>query len=244
MSDPFTALRDAVRGALAAEWDSLRSGVHQPRAGSAEVIRRRAERLTELRQLMALALPAGIRAGFRGETVEARLNELGLAVEALTRWERGMERRDPVGVAYLDGPAVEWQQTESLDDQAEAHLAALAELVEAKLAAVMNVAVAAIQAPSPPPPKPRWDAERRELYFGGALCKKFRQPAKNQEPILQSFEEEGWPSRIDDPLPGDPEADTRQRLADAVRALNAKNAAILFELDGTSEGILWSPKAP
>ncbi len=88
--------------------------------------------------------------------------------------------------------------------------------------------------------KPRWDKARRELSWGEEVCKRFRQPAKNQTLILDAFEEEGWPSRIDDPLPGDSEIDTRQRLANAVRALNA-NPCIQFELDGTSQGILWKP---
>jgi hypothetical protein len=97
-----------------------------------------------------------------------------------------------------------------------------------------------------PPPtnltlKPSWDSERRELSYDGVVCKKYRQQARNQECILQVFEEAGWPSRIDDPLPGG-HADPLQRLANAIRGLNA-NSAIRFERDGTTEGILWKPKA-
>jgi hypothetical protein len=89
------------------------------------------------------------------------------------------------------------------------------------------------------PLKPRWDQDRRELWFGGCLCKRYRQPAKNQETILAAFEEDGWPARIDDPLPGTAEGDPGQRLADAVRALNENKGCIDFEKDGTSAGVLW-----
>jgi hypothetical protein len=96
--------------------------------------------------------------------------------------------------------------------------------------------------PSPPDqaaPKPRWDSERRELWYGDTFCKHFRQPAKNQEPILASFEEQGWPKRIDDPITPKGQDSNRQAVADAVYALN-KNDYLHFELDGTKEGILWS----
>jgi hypothetical protein len=89
--------------------------------------------------------------------------------------------------------------------------------------------------------RPRWDASRRELWFGGERCKRFRQPTKTQELILSAFEKEGWPDRIDDPLPAGPDDDPRQRLSDAVRKLN-NNRYLRFELDGTSEGILWRPE--
>lgn len=90
--------------------------------------------------------------------------------------------------------------------------------------------------------KPRWDAQRGEFWFGGRLCKRFRQQAQNQRLVLAAFEEECWPNRIDDPLPPDPEVDHRQRLADTVRRLN-DNPLIRFELDGTGEGILYAARA-
>ncbi|MEO1525736.1 MAG: hypothetical protein AAFX06_09880, partial [Planctomycetota bacterium] len=49
--------------------------------------------------------------------------------------------------------------------------------------------------------KPCWNAERHELTYEGAVVKRYRWPAINQERILQVFEEESWPARIDDPLP-------------------------------------------
>jgi hypothetical protein len=86
---------------------------------------------------------------------------------------------------------------------------------------------------------PQWNAERRELSFRSKIVKTYRQPAKNQEAILDAFQVENWPARIDDPLPFTKDGDARQRLADAVLALN-KNGAILFELDG-KQRVIWKP---
>ena len=49
--------------------------------------------------------------------------------------------------------------------------------------------------------KPHWEPTQRELRLGDRIVKRFRVPARNQELILKSFEEEGWPAHIDDPLP-------------------------------------------
>lgn len=92
------------------------------------------------------------------------------------------------------------------------------------------------------PLKPSWDGERRELSFAGEICKAFKQPAPNQTRILETFEESGWPARIDDPISPLPGSVQRQRLADAVRGLK-KNGVIHFELDGTGEGVVWDPPA-
>jgi hypothetical protein len=83
-------------------------------------------------------------------------------------------------------------------------------------------------------PTPRWDADRRELWFGETLCKRYRRPAIHQEKILATFQEDNWPARIDDPLP--PGA-LRQCLDSINSAL--KGSPLIFEGDGTGCGILW-----
>jgi hypothetical protein len=88
---------------------------------------------------------------------------------------------------------------------------------------------------------PRWDKSRRELWLGDQLCKKFRRPAENQESILNVFEEEGWPSRIDDPIPRSSRDTTSQPTGDACYYLS-KNSPIKFERDGKGQGVLWSLK--
>lgn len=88
---------------------------------------------------------------------------------------------------------------------------------------------------------PSWDPQRRELRVGHLLVKRFRQPAGNQELILIAFEEEGWPWRIDDPLPTLHGQDPRVRLHDAIKCLNRNQVHRLlrFRGDGTGEGVTW-----
>jgi hypothetical protein len=91
---------------------------------------------------------------------------------------------------------------------------------------------------------PKWDGQRRELRWAGVLVKRFRRPAGNQEIILASFEEEGWPPHLDNPLPPLPNTVDRQRLHDAIRRLNhgQDHRLIHFHADGTGQGICWEPR--
>src|SRR5205823_8333838 len=90
-------------------------------------------------------------------------------------------------------------------------------------------------------PLPRWDSECRELWLGDVLVKQFRVPAPNQESILNAFQEEGWPRRIDDPLTPQHNQDPKCRLHDAIDRLNRsqKKRLIRFRGDGKGEGVLW-----
>ena len=95
---------------------------------------------------------------------------------------------------------------------------------------------------SPPEPLlPHWDADRRELILATRAVKRFPQPSPNQERILAAFEEEGWPCRIDDPLPRKPGSDSHRRLQTAIKCLNhhQEHPLIRFAGDGTGEGIRW-----
>ncbi len=89
---------------------------------------------------------------------------------------------------------------------------------------------------------PRWDAERKELRLGKHLVKVFKWPSPNQETILAVFEEEGWPAKIDDPLPIAPEQDPKRRLHDTIKCLNRNHKLdlIRFRGDGTGEGVIWT----
>jgi hypothetical protein len=85
-------------------------------------------------------------------------------------------------------------------------------------------------------PKPRWEKRHKKLSNGGRGSILFTRPAPNQELILDSFEEAGWPDRIDDPLdPG--------KLADTIKDLQAScrkaKSPITFERDGKGKGIVW-----
>jgi hypothetical protein len=88
---------------------------------------------------------------------------------------------------------------------------------------------------------PKWDRDRRELRIGSKVVKVFKLPSPMQEAILMAFEEEHWPPRIDDPLPGHPDYPPKRRLHDTIKSLNRnqKNCLIRFMGDGTGEGIRW-----
>jgi hypothetical protein len=80
-------------------------------------------------------------------------------------------------------------------------------------------AKAATLAAAGPPPLPQWDKERQELRLGQLVVKQSKVPAPNQEMILASFQE-GWPPRIDDPLPPQADQDSKRRLHDTIITLN------------------------
>ncbi len=93
---------------------------------------------------------------------------------------------------------------------------------------------------------PVWDDQRHELRVGQVLVKRFKWRATNQEAVLSAFEEDGWPARIDDPLPPIADTDPKRRLSDTIKCLNRKqqNALVRFSGDGTGEGVLWDLVSP
>lgn len=95
-------------------------------------------------------------------------------------------------------------------------------------------------------PTVSWDADTRRLCVNGQVVKRFKWPAANQEIVLNAFQEEGWPERIDDPLPPQPDQNPKRRLSDTIKCLNRKqtNHLIHFHGDGTGEGIIWAFERP
>src|SRR5262249_16460589 len=65
---------------------------------------------------------------------------------------------------------------------------------------------------------PSWDKDRRALLFGPYLVKHFKVPAPNQEMVLATFQEEHWPPRVDDPLPGHVAIAPKRRLHDTINS--------------------------
>jgi hypothetical protein len=88
---------------------------------------------------------------------------------------------------------------------------------------------------------PQWDSGCCELRWASQLVKRYRLPAPNQEVILTALQEEGWPPRIDDPLPRQPDHDPKQRLHDTIKNLNRHQVhrLLAFTGDGTGEGVQW-----
>lgn len=92
-----------------------------------------------------------------------------------------------------------------------------------------------------PQPQPSWDRDRHRLLVGADLVKEYKVPSPNQETILTAFEEDGWPPRIDDPLPMAPSIEPKRRLQDTIKSLNRnqRQRLLRFMGDGTGEGVRW-----
>jgi len=88
---------------------------------------------------------------------------------------------------------------------------------------------------------PHWDRSRQRLTLAGLIVKEYKVPAGNQGSILDAFEEEGWPARVDDPLWLTPDIDPKRRLHDTINSLNRhqKHSLLRFLGDGTGTGIRW-----
>jgi len=100
------------------------------------------------------------------------------------------------------------------------------------------------EVPALPQEKPHWKSERKELWYCGQLVKSYRLPSPNQIAIISAFSEDGWPDRIDDPLPQTGETSPKRRLQDTIRNLNRsmKSEFMRFLGDGSGEGILWESR--
>ena len=87
---------------------------------------------------------------------------------------------------------------------------------------------------------PEWNGDTLELTFNGIVVRKLRSRgvARNVSLILDVFEEEHWPPRIDDPHSGGPES---QRLHATIRSLNNGLLGIKFHSDGSGGGVVWKP---
>jgi hypothetical protein len=85
---------------------------------------------------------------------------------------------------------------------------------------------------------PVWNRERGELSCGGKVIRKIRKrnQAKNIVKVLDAFQEEGWPHRIDDPLPNGPDGARVNQTRDS---LNQNLQVIRFHGDGTGQGFTW-----
>lgn len=90
-------------------------------------------------------------------------------------------------------------------------------------------------------PAIRWNKETCELSVNGEIVRKLRgrKVAKNVALVLDCFEDDGWPQRIDSPFAAD-ETGT-QTCRETIRSLNDGLRLIRFVADGSGEGIVWKP---
>jgi len=91
----------------------------------------------------------------------------------------------------------------------------------------------------------RADDGCRKLQLGDAVVKRFVAPARNQELVLQAFQEENWTRHILDPIPPQPGLDSKLRLHNAIARLNSGQLEPLlrFHGDGTGKAIYWKARA-
>jgi hypothetical protein len=88
---------------------------------------------------------------------------------------------------------------------------------------------------------PFWDDIRHELLLGDLVVKRFKHKSRNQEAILATFQEDGWPYKVYDPLSPIVDCDPKRRLNDTIKGLNhhQENSLIRFRGDGTGEAVIW-----
>lgn len=88
------------------------------------------------------------------------------------------------------------------------------------------------------PPVPEWNKHNGELHFRGQLIRKIRVMANpsNIQRIVDAFQEEGWPTSIDNPLPG---GEDQHRLHLTLQSLNRGLKRIRFRGHKGGSAIYW-----
>ena len=95
--------------------------------------------------------------------------------------------------------------------------------------------------------RPLLGPSKHRLWWGPILVKHFRKLAPNQMRLLDAFQDNGWRSRIGDPLPAqNSDEDLKQRLRDTVKDLNRSlgEPVVRFRGDGTGKGVTWEHVCP
>jgi len=86
--------------------------------------------------------------------------------------------------------------------------------------------------------KPRWLKAKGELWFDGQIVRRIRNvaSAKNVVAVLDCFEIDGWPVRIDDPVTAGGDSSRRRRT---IESLNKELKAIRFSCGGDGCSFEW-----
>lgn len=88
--------------------------------------------------------------------------------------------------------------------------------------------------------RPEWDRPNRRLRYRGAVIRDYsRKSAKNQERLLDAFQDAGWETTVMSPFEG-------RVLKEALHAFNTSVTpdTIRLRADGTAKGASWSPLNP
>lgn len=88
--------------------------------------------------------------------------------------------------------------------------------------------------------RPHWKKGNHfgELVFDGVVVRTVRLSSPKLVPILDGFEELGWPDTADSPLSDDPDG---ERLRSALKQLNKGLGRIRFHATGNKGGVSWFP---
>jgi hypothetical protein len=95
--------------------------------------------------------------------------------------------------------------------------------------------------PGDPPiaDKPVWDAARRELSYGGTICREYPRMATAQFVVIDAFQKAGWPSSIRNPFGAEADEQLRTTIKDINNSLG-EQCPIWFEK--ANRRATWRPK--
>jgi hypothetical protein len=85
-------------------------------------------------------------------------------------------------------------------------------------------------------PRPSWNKKTSELQYKGVIIHRVVGRAPNLRIIFQALEEEKWPKRIDNPLPG---PKNPKKLSKTLSDFNAKNRGIRLSPQGGGMAVSW-----
>ena len=88
--------------------------------------------------------------------------------------------------------------------------------------------------------RPHWDVESGELRLGGRIIRrvKIRRVPSNIQQVLDSFQEAGWPTRIENPV-----GDDQHQLHLTLQSLNRRLDLIRFHSHEGGRAISWGHTA-
>jgi hypothetical protein len=97
------------------------------------------------------------------------------------------------------------------------------------------------------PGQPYYDSLRREFGLRGQrgergeVLLRFHREAENQIAILQSFENAGWPDRIENAMGPHMLWDAQHGVSDAVGELNEHQERVHFWVERGTQAVHWEP---
>lgn len=176
------------------------------------------------------------------QTAAARIR---LAVVARRVWELliSEDERQRLGADFEAcwrrfGTAGMWMEARGVSfEQAVIEVAEGANLMDAGTAAGLRLQFDMEDAtPVHAENQPSWNPDRGELKLGDRVirCVRVLQTPSNIQQILDAFQNQGWPSRIDNPL-----GLGQQQLHQSLRSLNHGLAMIRFHSQEGAQSIVW-----